>query len=215
MSLVNVNGTLFFSADDGVKGRELWKRKGTGGGTALVANINPGAASSDPTFLTAAGSNLFFRANNGTNGNELWTLRNPVAAALPPARMIAPDSNDPNSLSPQNSIGDSRIKGRTLQYPADLYFAGFGVQSAKPDSLFATNPKRPLAARSMQVEQSESRISLDLSRLARRWDDIATPTGSHYPHGTNNDSSQVQTLDEIFAAANVSSIFEEFFVMHG
>src|SRR5437764_7940896 len=41
--LVNVNGTLFFSADDGVHGQELWKSDGTAAGTVLVSDINPGS----------------------------------------------------------------------------------------------------------------------------------------------------------------------------
>ena len=32
--LVNVNGTLFFTAADGANGRELWKTDGTAAGTA-------------------------------------------------------------------------------------------------------------------------------------------------------------------------------------
>ena len=37
--LTAVNGTLFFSADDGVHGRELWKSNGTVAGTVLVKDI--------------------------------------------------------------------------------------------------------------------------------------------------------------------------------
>ena len=41
-SLTNVGGTLFFSADDGTHGSELWKSDGTAAGTVLVKDINPG-----------------------------------------------------------------------------------------------------------------------------------------------------------------------------
>jgi ELWxxDGT repeat protein len=66
------NGQLYFAADDGVNGRELWRTNGTQAGTTLVANINPGAASSSPTDLFALGGFLYFAANNGVNGTELW-----------------------------------------------------------------------------------------------------------------------------------------------
>ncbi|MGF1489225.1 MAG: ELWxxDGT repeat protein [Prochloraceae cyanobacterium] len=44
--MTNVNGTLFFTADDGKNGRELWKSDGTLSGTTLVADLNPGRNSS-------------------------------------------------------------------------------------------------------------------------------------------------------------------------
>ena len=40
--LTNVNGTLFFTANDGTHGHELWKSDGTAAGTVLVKDIIPG-----------------------------------------------------------------------------------------------------------------------------------------------------------------------------
>ncbi len=37
-----VNGTVFFAADDGVHGRELWRSDGTAGGTILLGDIRQG-----------------------------------------------------------------------------------------------------------------------------------------------------------------------------
>lgn len=57
--LINVNGTVYFEADDGVHGTELWKTDGTTGGTVMVADMNPGQASSYPWELTNVGGTLY------------------------------------------------------------------------------------------------------------------------------------------------------------
>jgi ELWxxDGT repeat protein len=72
--LTNVNGVLYFVADDGVHGRELWKSDGTAAGTVLVQDINPGSGGSTPENLTVVGGNLYFSADDGTHGRELYKL---------------------------------------------------------------------------------------------------------------------------------------------
>jgi ELWxxDGT repeat protein/VCBS repeat-containing protein len=71
-SLANVNGTLFFTADDGTTGYELWKSDGTETGTLLVRDINTGSVGSNPSNLTNVDGILFFRAEDGIAGQELW-----------------------------------------------------------------------------------------------------------------------------------------------
>ena len=83
--LTDVNGTLFFAANDGANGRELWKSDGTEVGTVMVKNIdprpwvqnakNPGymeVGSSRPDKLTNVNGTLFFLAENGVNERSLW-----------------------------------------------------------------------------------------------------------------------------------------------
>jgi ELWxxDGT repeat protein len=70
--LTDVRGTLYFSADDGVHGKELWKSDGTAAGTVLVADIRPGPGSPYPERLTDVGDTLYFEADDGTHGDELW-----------------------------------------------------------------------------------------------------------------------------------------------
>src|SRR6202035_3431680 len=71
-NLTNVNGTLFFSATDGVNGLELWKSDGTAAGTVLVKDINQGSVNSNPGNLTNVNGTLFFSATDATHGQELW-----------------------------------------------------------------------------------------------------------------------------------------------
>ncbi|HWE97180.1 MAG TPA: ELWxxDGT repeat protein, partial [Tepidisphaeraceae bacterium] len=70
--LTSVNGRLFFSANDGTHGAELWASDGTAAGTRMVADIDPGAAGSSIASPMAFGSQLVFIANDGTHGAELW-----------------------------------------------------------------------------------------------------------------------------------------------
>lgn len=70
--LTDVNGTVFFVANDGLIGDELWKSDGTKAGTVLVKDIIPGFASSNPKNLQNVNGTLYFTADNGKNGVELW-----------------------------------------------------------------------------------------------------------------------------------------------
>jgi ELWxxDGT repeat protein len=80
--LTNVNGTLFFVANDGTSGGELWKSNGTAAGTVLVKDINPGSGDSQPRWLTNVNGTLFFVANDGTNGRELWKSNGTAAGTV-------------------------------------------------------------------------------------------------------------------------------------
>ena len=67
-----IGNTLFFVANDGVSGAELWKSDGTSDGTVLVTDLNAGSNGSLPQQLTSVNGTLFFTADNGINGHELW-----------------------------------------------------------------------------------------------------------------------------------------------
>ncbi|WP_168205895.1 ELWxxDGT repeat protein [Geobacter sp. FeAm09] len=71
--LTAFNGKLYFAANDGTNGTELWVTDGTATGTVMVKDINTTAgASSYPRSLAVMGSKLYFSATDGTNGYELW-----------------------------------------------------------------------------------------------------------------------------------------------
>jgi ELWxxDGT repeat protein len=70
--MVAIGPIVYFAANDGQSGVELWRSDGTVTGTYRLSDIAPGAASSNPGELTVVGSMLFFTANDGTTGVELW-----------------------------------------------------------------------------------------------------------------------------------------------
>jgi trimeric autotransporter adhesin len=71
-NMTKVGDKMFFSADDGVVGAELWITDGTTVGTKLVKDINPGLVPSYPYALINYNGVLYFTADNGINGAELW-----------------------------------------------------------------------------------------------------------------------------------------------
>ena len=88
-SLTKVDGKLFFAADDGVNGRELWVSDGTEVGTLLVKDIKPGNDDyfgpdniSGPNDFLEVDGKLFFTANDGVNGQELWVSDGTEAGTL-------------------------------------------------------------------------------------------------------------------------------------
>jgi ELWxxDGT repeat protein len=85
-SPADVNGTVYFAADDGVSGRELWKSNGTTAGTVLVKNIAGDATavtSSNPRELINASGLLYFFADDEFNGPELWRSDGTTAGTQP------------------------------------------------------------------------------------------------------------------------------------
>ena len=100
---------LFFPADDGTNGTELWRSDGTEAGTGMVKDINTGAtwdSSSDPYHLTDMGGNIYFVADNGT-GQELWRSDGTEAGTVMLMSFVDFGSPEYSATSPFAIVGDA------------------------------------------------------------------------------------------------------------
>ncbi len=141
-SMLWVNGTLYFAADDGIVGKELWKSDGTDAGTVLVRDIaqtGPNGTfdvkqNSTPHNLTLVNGLIYFSANDGREGFELWRTDGSAAGT-----QIVSLASDPSPVPGHpfaginrglTSSGDSTggsYPGSLLNVNGTLYFIATNV----------------------------------------------------------------------------------------
>ncbi|QDV40809.1 PA14 domain protein [Stieleria neptunia] len=113
--LTNVDGVLFFVAEDPVDGVELFRSDGTSAGTLQVADLHP-SGSSYPDDLTAFDGHVFFSADDGVTGRQLF--KSQVATGT--TTMVANTAGGSNASNPT----DLEVVGQ------ELFFAAEGVVPA-------------------------------------------------------------------------------------
>lgn len=98
---------IYFSADDGSNGVELWITDGTSAGTRMVSDLNPGIEGSVPQEITLSGNKLFFTAFHPEYGRELWALEVITVGIENHSRNYPDLSIYPNPAHHQITIGKS------------------------------------------------------------------------------------------------------------
>lgn len=67
-----IKNELYFYANDGVHGFELWKSNGTESGTFMVKDLTLGSGSSYPSNFVVLNNTIYFSAINPVSGMSLW-----------------------------------------------------------------------------------------------------------------------------------------------
>jgi ELWxxDGT repeat protein len=103
---------LYFSADDGSSGYELWVSDGTAAGTVRLSDLNPGIPSSLPAGIVSTSATVcrlaFFSATLAVTGRELWALY-PNGTAC----------NDGNACTQNDVCTGSVCVGATITAPPE------------------------------------------------------------------------------------------------
>ncbi len=93
---------LYFSADDGTSGRELWATDGTS--VFPIADVAPGAAGSNPEHITPFAGGVFFTADNGVTGREAYIHDGTSVIALGDLNPGAADSNPGKAVAVNGTL---------------------------------------------------------------------------------------------------------------
>ena len=139
-NLTSIDGTLYFSADDGTNGQELWVYDGS---SLAQIDLNPSSASNPAYFCSFGGAVYFAAEGNATQGRELWKYNGTTAALA--ADIKTSGGSDPTELVVMNGAlyfaAENDTDGRqVLRHELDdstvlvknvSYMAGFTTDTAE------------------------------------------------------------------------------------
>ncbi len=124
--MADIDGKVYFSANDGVTGNELWRYDSVTNTVTQVRDIFPGASSSNPMFLTATNGMIFFAADNGNP---------PVGSNV---ELMKYDVNlDMMSTATELSVAFGSFPSYLTEMNGDLYFGGFRALSVNGSGGFS------------------------------------------------------------------------------
>jgi len=110
-NLTNVNGILYFTAVDGIHGKELWKSNGTADGTVLVKEVVPGSINFGLGQFVNVEGILYFTTVDGVHGKELWKSDGTEAGTV-----LAKDIRQSTNKSVGRYTGKSFVKIDSFSY---------------------------------------------------------------------------------------------------
>jgi ELWxxDGT repeat protein len=161
-SVAEYNGLVYFSADGGAEGMEVWRSNGTAAQTQLFIDILPGSPQSNPESFSTAIGKLFFNAGNpnggmgsyATDGTQAGTT---LITAFPFETLLgeagsnayfyrAPATGNSGEIWKTNGtaagtskIADLQVAGSGVTFDNSLFVSGRSSLSAE-SSLWKINP---------------------------------------------------------------------------
>jgi ELWxxDGT repeat protein len=108
--LVNVNGILFFVANNGTDGPELWKSNGSAAGTVMVKNLTYPTGNSNPRYFTSSNGQVYFSAFDqhatpgGIRGEELFKTDGIISGTYQVGEIFSIGSGFPSQLTDLNGL---------------------------------------------------------------------------------------------------------------
>lgn len=121
VSYAYTSSYLFFAANDGTNGSELWKTDGTWGGTTLVKDINPNAGDASPKLTLVSSGILFFTATDGDDANhtDLFVVDGLFNALPVKLTAFTAAENGPDALLTWRTAQESNTRDFTLERSFD------------------------------------------------------------------------------------------------
>ena len=103
--LTPAKNNLYFVANDGINGFELWSISDKGENLSLISDLQKGSSSSSPEDLTVIGKRLYFSADNGS-GRKLFYYQ----PSFKKPKIVKKSGSNPKDL---------KAIGNTLYYSAE------------------------------------------------------------------------------------------------
>ncbi len=112
--LVEAGGNVYFSADNGTNGRELWRSDATAAGTEMLRDVVAGDGGAYPDWLVSYTSEggtakILYAATDDTSDRELWSSSGPERLTKRLVDLEPKGSSDP---------ADLHVTGDTLLFSA-------------------------------------------------------------------------------------------------
>ena len=200
---------VYFSANDGTNGAELWSTDGTTAGTAMIKDINLGTTNSSPTNFISYNSKIYFSANDGVNGTELWVTDGTGAGTSLLKDINAGSGNSnpsdfyvysgklyftANDIIHGNELWVTDGTMANTKLALDINTASNIADSSSPTDLILFNGELYLSANDGTVGKEFFKINT----ATLNTNNIITERGTFYPNPSNGDITSSLKKDFIY-----------------